>query len=295
MLSAKSFRPPLRTPSHAHGWLRVFVADICGRMRDEGCLQLGGRRPKALSLGWRGGGKTGWGIGGKSKGCTLPIAGDLSEEVLFGLAEGLLKQVDDWPCGNLSLSVGAFEEAESGRRIMEFLMRGDTAKNLRDNEPLGKRQRRLLGKDSEEVWNENEFLMNEGEKSSRRVTTGMPQEERQEHCLDKCLSDSGGPNHEDYDMDAPAYENPPNNAAAVAPLTQHCVKCNIQVPMAEVSEHQDWHFAKDLVEEERRAAKAVAIPQPVAAALPPRSKRKASQMETVEKGQSKLTFKRCSS
>ncbi|KAF8457516.1 hypothetical protein BGX38DRAFT_1086109, partial [Terfezia claveryi] len=110
MLSAKSFRPSLKSPKEAFGWLKVFVADISGRMSEEGCLQPGGRRPKTMSLGWRGGGKTGWGAGGKSRGCTLPMAGELGDQVLLGLAEGLLKGVEDWPCGNLSLTLGGFEE-----------------------------------------------------------------------------------------------------------------------------------------------------------------------------------------
>ena len=248
-------------------------------MRDEGCLQPGGRRPKTLSLGWRGGGKTGWGIGGKSKGCTLPMTGDLCEEVLFGLAEGLLKQVDDWPCGNLSLSVGAFEETESGRGIMEFLKRGDVAKNLRDKEVPREKQKGFLGKVGGGMLKDS--LMHDGGKGDSVVTH---QEDCQEHDLDEGFSDSGSPGHENCYIGTPTHENIHN---VKAPLTQHCVKCNIPIPMSEVSEHQDWHFAKDLVEEERRNA----ISQPVA--VPPtRGKRKASQMGTVEKGQRKLTFKK---
>ena len=257
-------------------------------MRDEGCLQPGGRRPKTLSLGWRGGGRTGWGIGGKSKGCTLPMSGDLGEEVLFGLAEGLLRHVDDWPCGNLSLSVGSFEETEGGRGIMGFLMRGDAAKNLRDNQTLREKQSRVLRKDGEGIW--KDFFMDEGDKGDRVVTSGMHQEECQEHDLDEILSDSGSPDNQDCDTGAPVHEGLHDT---VVPPTQNCVQCNTPIPIAEVSEHQDWHFAKGLAEEERRVAKAVAIPipQPVAA-LPPKGKRKASQVGAVEKGQSKLTFKK---
>lgn len=255
-------------------------------MRDEGCLQPGGRRPKTLSLGWRGGGKTGWGIGGKSKGCTLPMTGDLCEEVLFGLAEGLLKQVDDWPCGNLSLSVGAFEKTESGKGIMEFLIRGGVAKDLRDEKAPREKQKGFLGKGGEGMWKDSS--MDGGRKYDSALTTEMHQEDCQEHDLDEGFSDSDSPGHENCYIGAPIHENIQN---VKAPLTQHCAKCNIPIPVSEVPEHQDWHFAKDLAEEEKRNAKVVAIPQPVAV-LPTRGKRKASQMGTVEKGQSKLKFKK---
>ena len=105
-----------------------------------------------MSLGWRGGGKTGWGAGRKSRGCTLPMAGELGDQVLLGLAEGLLRGVEDWPCGNLSLTLGGFEETEGGRGIMGFLVRGDAAKVRRDEgEEGGGKRRKVEGRNEEGV------------------------------------------------------------------------------------------------------------------------------------------------
>jgi DNA polymerase eta len=128
MLSAKSFRPPMNSPEAAVQWLRIFVADIYGRLVEEGVVE-NKRRPHNLILHHRQGAST------RSKGRPIPLAKVITEELLFDVAKQLLAHaISDgrvWPCANLSLSVGGFEEGITGNQgIGGFLVRGDEAKAL---------------------------------------------------------------------------------------------------------------------------------------------------------------------
>ncbi|KAF2159401.1 hypothetical protein M409DRAFT_60866 [Zasmidium cellare ATCC 36951] len=128
MLSAKSFRPSINTMEVACKWLRIFVADIFGRLVEEGVLEHK-RRPKTINLHHRQGQQS------RSKQIPIPMGKGITEEVLFDLAKRLLAMfiVDGraWPCSNLSLSVGGFEDGVVGNKgIGGFLVRGDEARQL---------------------------------------------------------------------------------------------------------------------------------------------------------------------
>lgn len=128
MLSAKSFRPSINTFDQAVRWLRIFSADIFSRCVEEGVLE-NKRRPKTITLHHRQGAQT------RSKQSIIPQAKTFSEEMLFVLAKGLLAQVvvdgRAWPCANLSLSVGGFEDGITGNKgIGSFLVRGEEAKAM---------------------------------------------------------------------------------------------------------------------------------------------------------------------
>ncbi|KAF8463844.1 hypothetical protein BDZ91DRAFT_764383 [Kalaharituber pfeilii] len=179
MLSAKSFRPVIKSHDAAIPWLRIFAADICGRLREEGCMAPGGRRPRTMTLSHRAY------HGSKSKQCAIPNAGELSEEMVTALAEGLLRQVEaegrGYPCVGLSLQVGAFEDAEGQRgRIEGFLVRGMRARagdkslsggiGAGDEEEARRKRRRV---EEEQGGIRRFFGTTSGEGSgSRGVTTG---------------------------------------------------------------------------------------------------------------------------
>jgi DNA polymerase eta len=133
MLSAKSFRPSINTLDVASKWLRIFVADIYSRLVEEGVLE-NKRRPKTMNLHHRQGAQT------RSKSSPIPLGRAITEEGLFDLAKNLLAQVvvdgRAWPCANLSLSVGGFEEGVQGNQgIGSFLVRGEDAKALQNAQP----------------------------------------------------------------------------------------------------------------------------------------------------------------
>jgi DNA polymerase eta len=143
MLSAKSFRPSINSFEQGVRWIRIFVADIFSRCVEEGVLE-NKRRPKTIVLHHRQNAQT------RSKSVQIPQGKALSEAILFDLAKNLLAQVvvdgRAWPCANLSLSVGGFEDGpKNNAGIGGFLVRGDQAKAMmssdRGGEPPSKRRR----------------------------------------------------------------------------------------------------------------------------------------------------------
>ncbi|GAB1740410.1 hypothetical protein NU219Hw_g5515t1 [Hortaea werneckii] len=132
MLSAKSFRPSINDATTATKWLRIFVSDIFSRLVEEGVLE-NKRRPKTVNLHHRCGQAT------RSKSTPIPLGRKITEDGLLELAKGLLAQVvvdgRAWPCANLSLSVGGFEEGVSGNKgIGGFLVHGEEARALRESD-----------------------------------------------------------------------------------------------------------------------------------------------------------------
>ena len=146
MLSAKSFRPSINSFEQGVRWLRIFAADIFSRCVEEGVLE-NKRRPKTINLHHRQGAQT------RSRQAPIPQGKPLSEATLFELAKNLLAQVvvdgRAWPCANLSLSVGGFEDGITNNKgIGGFLVRGDEAKAMMSNgrststgEPASKRRK----------------------------------------------------------------------------------------------------------------------------------------------------------
>ncbi|PHH74269.1 hypothetical protein CDD80_3192 [Ophiocordyceps camponoti-rufipedis] len=112
MLSAKSFRPSIDSPEQAVKWLTIFVADIYARLVDEG-VPDNKRRPRTMNLHHRApAGQT------RSRQGPIPQGKTLDRELLLHLARDLLGQAmadgTVWPCANLSLSVGGFEDGIKG-------------------------------------------------------------------------------------------------------------------------------------------------------------------------------------
>ncbi|KAF2252093.1 DNA/RNA polymerase [Trematosphaeria pertusa] len=151
MLSAKSFRPAINSFEQGVRWLRIFAADIFSRCVEEGVLE-NKRRPKTINLHHRQGTQT------RSRQSPIPQGKPLSEQMLFDLAKNLLAQVvvdgRAWPCANLSLSVGGFEDGVTNNKgIGGFLVRGDEAKamlstgrsSVSGGEPPAKRRKRTKG------------------------------------------------------------------------------------------------------------------------------------------------------
>ena len=136
MLSAKSFRPYINSFEQGVRWLRIFVADIFSRCVEEGVLE-NKRRPKSINLHHRQGSQT------RSRQAPIPQGKPLSEAVLFDLAKNLLAQMvvegRVWPCANLSLSVGGFEDGVTNNRgIGGFLVRGEEAKAMLSSSTAGR-------------------------------------------------------------------------------------------------------------------------------------------------------------
>jgi DNA polymerase eta len=243
MLSAKSFRPSINTIEQAHKWLRIFVADIYARLVEEGVVE-NKRRPKTMNLHHRQGGQT------RSRQIPVPSGRKIDEASLLELAKTLLGQVivdgRAWPCANLSLSVGGFEDGVTGNRgIGSFLIRGEEAKArsnapARPDSPLAPlddegrpEKRRKTGlslpgithyffakQESAEEYDEEFGAESE---SDQPVQLGVSELQHAEHT----------PLHHRHERDI---------------VTFFCKRCQGAVPEMDRDEHEDWHFAQELQE-----------------------------------------------
>lgn len=281
MLSAKSFRPSINTFEQARRWLRIFVSDIFSRLVEEGVLQ-NKRRPKTINLHHRQGAQM------RSRGAPIPTGRSLDETLLFDISKNLLGQIvvdgRAWPCSNLQLSVGGFEDGPVGNRgIGNFLVRGEEAKAMRsttrDLEPdvhyledSHSRKRRRSGngaiqrfftkreptneEDNQETFNTEGQAANEHKSSSMTASDMMTQDADSHHeekmgkstaflASDRAESTLG--KHEGSCSQA-------TNERASAPLStiEHyfCNQCSQSKALSSKEEHEDWHFAKDLQSKE---------------------------------------------
>ncbi|KAL3473921.1 hypothetical protein BJX99DRAFT_188877 [Aspergillus californicus] len=280
MLSAKSFRPSINNLDQADKWLRIFAADIYGRLVEEGVLEHK-RRPKTAALHHR--------LGAQVRSRQLPIPGSatIDENLLFEVAKTLLRQVaaegSAWPCANLSLSVGGFEDGVSKNKAIEsFLLRGDKAKGVEASSrthathdstirPLEKR-RKLDGNGLGRFFNR------------------PPQGESNAHSEQDNPIDM--PEANANDIHPSENISPDVEPKQVAFGTFSCSQCEMTLPIDEEEEHNDWHFAKDIEAQERQVARNSQPSQPSQAPNRAASSRlKPSRGRgRSEKGQTRLTF-----
>lgn len=222
MLSAKSFRPSINSLDQADKWLRIFAADIYGRLVEDGVLE-NRRRPRVITLHHRT-------VQSRSRQIPIPGSNVIDEELLYDLAKTLLRQVvgdgQAWPCSNLSLSVSSFEDGVSNNKAIEgFLVRGDQAKAVR--------------------------------KVRARDTGNVPNE--QQVPADKKMRLGGGKIKQFFGNSPQASTGIVQEIARPHPETEEetliprftCPRCSISVFEHEKEEHDDWHFAKDLANQDR--------------------------------------------
>ncbi|KAJ5653246.1 hypothetical protein N7490_000249 [Penicillium lividum] len=232
MLSAKSFRPSINSVDQADKWLHIFAADIYGRLVEDGVLE-NRRRPRVITLHHRV-------VQSRSRQVPIPGSNTIDENLLFELAKTLLRQVvaegQVWPCANLSLSVSSFEDGVGQNKAIEgFLVRADQAKSLihatrpRDNTEQSPAEKK------------------------RKVDDGIKRFFNQPHD-DSVTSENESP----QPLAQPLAQDPaPTGEKA---LDTHipqftCSRCSKKVPEYDKEEHDDWHFAKDLVSQDRQEAR----------------------------------------
>ncbi|KAL4799669.1 hypothetical protein BDV19DRAFT_234130 [Aspergillus venezuelensis] len=276
MLSAKSFRPSINSFDLADKWLRIFAADIFGRLVEEGVLEHK-RRPKTAALHHRQGAQV------RSRQLPIPGSATIDEQLLFDLGKTLLRQVAAegslWPCANISLSVGAFEDGVSNRAIDGFLVRGDQAKSMTTStralessaeQPLEKRRKT-------EESGLNRFFKKPAERDDANHSPDPDQS------TTIPTNDDSARTSKDASPDDETEQTPMNIFS--------CPQCGKGIQVDEEDEHNDWHFAKDLEIEERLAARNSQASQlPNKTAPSSRSKPSRGGRGKGEKGQTRLTF-----
>ena len=253
MLSAKSFRPTINTSEQAIRWLRIFVADIQSRLVEEGVIE-NKRRPKVLSLHHRQGAQM------RSRQAPIPSGRSIDENLLFDIAKNLLSQIvvdgRAWPCSNLQLSVGGFEDGPTGNHgIGSFLVRGEEAKAMMPS----------IYEANSPKWSKG----NDQPSKRRKVDHGAIQHffSRQKSHEEES-SDAADVRTSDLEADFPSPRDTNSvqqdeEAAGIAPdatigksarasfqqapiTTYFCDACRKNFPLAGQEEHEDWHMAREL-------------------------------------------------
>ena len=305
MLSAKSFRPSINTFEQAVRWLRIFAADIFSRLVEEGVLE-NKRRPKTINLHHRHGAQT------RSRQGPIPQGRSLNESTLFELAKGLLSQIvlegKVWPCANLSLSVGGFEDSITGNMgIGAFLVKGEEAQALKanfsaasgsrsDSQVQPTKRRRVDAGGIHRFFAKRETSQ-ESEHGSGSDDASLTDEG--ETVFEKPMDDGAA---SDNDAAVAPHErlHPQLHDAQLSATAYMCPRCHVAVEDTEqVQDHKDWHLAKDLQEEEeRRGSPAFAHRSPATASTSGNltrkgaaaSQRRAGRPKKTDSKQSKLNF-----
>ncbi|KAH0596980.1 hypothetical protein MHUMG1_05288 [Metarhizium humberi] len=287
MLSAKSFRPSISTEEQALKWLRIFVGDIFSRLVEEGVLD-NRRRPRSINLHHRHAGQA------RSKQGPIPHGKVIDEEFLFHLAKDLLTQIlaEDkvWPCANLSLSVGGFEDGVKGNMgIGAFLVRGEEAAPARCKSP----EKRSVETDAPShkkprITNDiQRFFSRDGISNAEAlsITSG--------EAAPMYMRDSVQVSALVQGREA-AYSTENEFPEGQARITSFlCARCDfVSVDAAQLQSHEDWHMAKDIQEQERAKSTPVYKPSVSRNSAPKGSgaASKRSRGNKLEQGQQKLSF-----
>lgn len=301
MLSAKSFRPSINTLDTAVRWIRIFVADIFSRLVEEG-VQENKRRPKTMNLHHRQGATT------RSKSAPIPLGRVIDETLLFDIAKALLVQVvadgRAWPCANLSLSVAGFEDGVTGNKgIGGFLVRGEEARAMAvtSRDPSESRNTGTPPPNKRRRMEEGAIHRFFG--ARQESSGGVSERDETDHNVETETGEIDDP----FEVPPSAQltsddmpRSPKEELTAVRELEDveryTCTRCNSILPVTEQDEHNDWHFARDLLAEDR--ATAAAQEQSRGQSTRPthpskstsRGRGRPPNSGKAEKGQTKLTF-----
>ena len=302
MLSAKSFRPTINASDQAVRWLRIFVADIMSRLVEEGVLE-NKRRPKVLSLHHRQGAQM------RSRQAPIPSGRPIDEALLFEISKSLLGQIvvdgRAWPCNNLQLSVGGFEDGPTGNRgIGGFLLRGEEAKATILSAP---------GSNGNHLVKDNDISEKRRRLNDGGIQTFFPKSETShEDCVEGAEPIDGveematlplgsavsehqhsDPSEAQYGQVQISGNLPRSHTASqqASRGTYFCDRCNKHVVVKANGEHEDWHFARDLQIQEQTVHYSKADTQIVGSKKTQTSKAGyAALHKNIEKGQSRLAF-----
>ncbi|EXJ79803.1 DNA polymerase eta subunit [Capronia epimyces CBS 606.96] len=284
MLSAKSFRPSINNTDQANKWLRIFAADIYARLVEEGVTE-NKRRPKTVTLHHRQGGQT------RSKQLPIPQGRKIDETVLFELAKTLLGQVivdgRAWPCANLSLSVGGFEDGVSGNRgIDTFLLKGDEARAAMEPPPRSN----TATPNSEDPRPEKRRRLNEASSIARFFARAESSGDPADELADDGHDDPSEEGEVENTQDGP---HRPRHMDQQDITSYFCQECQQSLKETDRNEHEDWHLARELQAQEAPAVTGPANSRPPGHSV---TKPKRGGIGTrgrgpkPEKGQSRLAF-----
>jgi DNA polymerase eta len=251
--------------------------------------------------------------GGQTKSRQAPISQGkkIDETMLFDLAKTLMGQIimegRVWPCSNISLSVAGFEDGVVGNMgIGAFLVKGDEAKALNANfrdvvvgqgqDRTDKRRRLDSPAGIQRFFTKTDTLDEHDDDFGAQQLPG----------LDSVSAEREDTPVRDHDRAASIALSLENEATAKDTNSDHfsgstalhqqritdfvCDRCQMpQESEDALQSHHDWHFAKDLQNEDRGSPSRTAKASTVKKTTQPLSKKKPGRGKP-EKGQTKLAF-----
>lgn len=273
MLSAKSFRPPSlpRDFKAALAWVRLFVADIQGRIDEEDTVII--RRPKVMAITFTNKG------GSRSKQMPLINTGGSIRESMDRTAEKLLREVtadgsgNVWPCIRLSIDVSNFEDREVGSRDIGtfFKRKRDLSSEPAGIAPITKRSKHPIfppppppqpagiASYFQNSPSTASALPSFASSSSSSIAKPLPSDPAHPPPLGIASY---------FPLSVPARSSSASSSSSATPVTEPkiqneereaaneyyiiCPTCSLHIPHHEVEEHKDYHIAKAMEEEWRR-------------------------------------------
>lgn len=242
MLSAKTFNPSITSLEQATRWLRIFAADLHGRLDEVDATSIH-RRPRTIALHHHINGRFG---PTRSKQTSIPPARKITPQTLLALAQALLVEITKdgptWPCMSLSVSVANFKDDAAGNfRITSYLdpeSRSKSHRELQSSSPSDRSRHLHLPLETGETSGLSSYA------EPKRKQTGA------ELDLNEAAIDAG--------EQATSYQSP--SVGMVPPIAPPfselhakycCPKCGEDIAGPSVLEHLDWHVAFEIQQSER--------------------------------------------
>ncbi|KAK9323064.1 hypothetical protein V1517DRAFT_321389 [Lipomyces orientalis] len=249
MLSAKNFRPSITTYEQAEKWLRIFVADIMGRILEFGTSTPGGaiRIPKTLALHHRHAKAV-----PSSRQVPIPTCQPSNlEDTLFQTAKVLYRQIERakepsmYPCYQMSMTVSGFDSTVSRNHAIEgFLVK--SAKTMEDLEESVEQEIAVetkIAKSSPSQRVGIEAFLNREQELSNICNIGDFDTEQDFQ------------NHVGSKPGEPKATRSPVGDRSICDLdsdTFVCRECSKRINFEDAVEHQDWHFAWSVAKQFRQ-------------------------------------------
>lgn len=243
MLSAKTFSPSITGLQQAERWLRIFAADIVGRLEDEE-----GRRPMTIAVHHHIQGRFG---PTRSKQSPIPAGANLDAECLFRLSKELLGKISDegpsWPCLTLSVGVSHFRDTEQkpSQLISDFTMPLSVNAPSDGPLPISNSLKRPLEEPLSNERSKKHTLLDFYGFSHSSTKPGGTSRGRDDSVGE---TTPGKPTHSLHQLQS-AIEQADREQSEVAPNREgiyRCPFCSEEVPAQAVLEHLDWHVALNL-------------------------------------------------
>ena len=234
MLSAKTFTPSIGGLDQAERWLRIFSADIAGRMEDQE-----GRRPRTLAVHHQINGRFG---PTRSRQTRIPLGLKLDINCLTKLFRDVLVDITrdepSWPCLILSVSVSDFYDVGAANTsIASFMTQPrQLSTDLLDApgaDPLSETREDLVSLSRSKKRTLHDFR-GFADQDIAHPVKAVRSDDRERRTFDRSPVDVR------HTADSPAA------LSTVAKGCYLCPTCTKPIPAEDVLEHLDWHAAVDL-------------------------------------------------